>query len=97
MIVYQVKIMIEASIHNEWLLWMQTVHIPDMIATGLISTFQIWKASNSEEIEYCFNYYFSAMEDFERYQDEYAPKLKAHPKKKFPNQFKANRQVFFQL
>jgi len=97
MIVYQVKIIIEATAHKEWLQWMQTVHVPDMIATGMISSFQIWKASNTEEITYYYNYYFSTLEDYERYQNEYAPKLKAHPKKKFPNQFKANRKVFYQL
>ena len=63
MIIYQVKIIIQAAAHQEWLHWMRTVHVSDLIATGLISSYQIWKVDNPEEIEYCFNYYFANERD----------------------------------
>lgn len=33
MIIYNVTTNIEASVHDQWLKWMQTKHIPDVLAT----------------------------------------------------------------
>ena len=97
MIVYQVRITVNATAHDEWLHWMRTVHVPDVIATGLISSFQIWRAKNSEAVEYRYNFYFMDEKSFDKYQKEFATKLKAHPHERFPDQFKATRQIFHQL
>ena len=37
MIIYNVTINIEESVHDNWLNWMQHTHIPDMLATGKFS------------------------------------------------------------
>ena len=34
MIIYNVTVNIDESIHEEWLLWMKNVHIPDVMETG---------------------------------------------------------------
>jgi hypothetical protein len=96
MLIYQVKIIVSASIEEEWLQWMKTVHVPDMIATGLIRSFTILKPAEMEQV-YLFHYYFDSDSDYEHYQKQYAPKLKEHPTKKYPNQFKAERSVLHNI
>ena len=93
MLTYQVKITIDYSVEFEWLEWMKTKHVPDVIATGLVRSFQILKPINSEAL-YFFHYHFASEADFETYQFEFAQALKEHPQKKFTDLFTAEREVF---
>ena len=92
MLTYQVKIKIEPAVEKEWLHWMKTIHVPDVIATGLIRSFQILKPSGENQL-YLFHYHFNSVEDYHHYRAQFAPMLKAHPHKKFPNQFKVERDL----
>ena len=94
MMIYQVKIRIDKEIEQEWLQWMQEVHVPDMISTGLIKSCQILKPLENISSTYFFNYYFDSETDFEEYEKIHAPALRAHPKEMFPNKFEASRQLF---
>ena len=93
MLTYQVKIKVDLSIEEEWLEWMKTKHVPDVIGTGLIRSFQILKPESEEQL-YLFHYHFETQEDYETYKSDFAPVLKGHPKEKFPNQFTAERAIF---
>ena len=35
MIIYNVTVSVEESIKKDWLTWMQDVHIPEVMATGI--------------------------------------------------------------
>ena len=95
MLLYQVQISIEATTEQEWLQWMKTVHIPDLLATGLLSGHHVWKEqSDSPTPLYYFNYYFPNQAAFDLYQTDHAPRLKAHPVELFAGKFSANRKVF---
>ena len=91
MLTYQVKIKVDASIEKAWLHWMKTTHVPDMIATGLIRSFQVLKSQQA--CTYLFHYHFESKRDFDDYYKNYAPTLKKHPAQKFPNQFEAEREL----
>jgi len=93
MITYQVKIKVDESVEKKWLLWMKTEHVPDVIGTGLIRSFQILKSASEDQL-YHFDYHFNSIEDYHHYRKEFAPKLKAHPLEKFPNQFTAERELW---
>lgn len=92
MLTYQVKITVDKAIEAEWLLWMKTEHVPDVIATGLIKSFQIMKPEESDGV-YLFHYHFSNDSDYEEYQKNHAPALKAHVANKFPHGFEAERAI----
>lgn len=94
MLTYQVKVTVDALVEEKWLHWMKTVHIPDVIATGLIRSFHILKPEIGEERTYYFHYHFSSKADFDHYTQEFGPALKADVLEKFPDQFTASRQVF---
>jgi len=93
MITYQVKITIDPSVENEWLHWMKTVHVPDVIACGLVRTFQILKPTTTEHL-YHFNYNFDSHGAFEKYKQEFAPELKEDVLLKYPNLFTSEREIF---
>ena len=93
MITYQVTINVDAEIESEWLSWMKTEHVPDVIATGLVCAFHILQSESSKGV-YLFHYQFISRADFETYQSSYAPELKRHPAQKFPNSFNVERDVF---
>ena len=97
MILYQVKINIDPTVEKEWFHWMKTVHVPDLIATGLVATFDIWSPTDSDSPIYYFHYYFHTQEDLDNYQKNHAPKLKADVLERYPSQFTAERMILRQL
>ena len=94
MYIYNVTITLEKDIHNEWLRWMQEVHIPDVMRTGLFTEHKICKLITEElETTYAIQYTVRTMDDLHKYQKEFAPKLQAEHKNKFNGKFAAFRTV----
>ena len=93
MIIYQVKVVVQAEIEEEWLHWMKTKHVPDLLATGLVLSSQVMK-SLDEPHSYYFSYHFNNLDDYQQYLQQYAPELKSHPLKLFGDKFTATRELF---
>ena len=49
MIIYNVTVNIDYDVHDEWLHWMQTEHIPDVMRTGLFLEAKISRILAEEE------------------------------------------------
>ena len=92
MLIYQVKITIDAAVEAEWLHWMKTRHVPEVMASGLPASFQILKPE-APAFTYLFHYYFRDQEAYKQYQENHAPELKSHPAKMFPDLFVAERML----
>lgn len=95
MILYNVTINIESSVHDEWLEWMKSVHIPDVLATGLFVDNKIFKiiSDHEEGHTYSIQYFLNSMEDYKRYQKDFAPKLQEEHSAKYRNKFVAFRTI----
>lgn len=93
MITYQVKITIDPTVESDWLHWMKTVHVPDVIACGLVRSFQILKPTSKEHL-YHFHYNFDSHSAFEKYKQEFAPELKEDVLQKYPDLFTSEREIF---
>ena len=94
MYIYNVTITLEKEIHQDWLKWMNEVHIPDVMRRGIFTENKICKLITEEsEITYAIQYTFSAMEDLHKYQKEFAPKLQKEHADKFKGKFAAFRTV----
>ena len=50
MIIYNVAINIDESAHDQWLNWMQTKHIKEIIATGCFTSARLVKVLGDEEM-----------------------------------------------
>lgn len=96
MIVYSISINIDDSIHEEWLEWITTKHIPSVMETGCFKNGMIFRVLSPEPEEgesYVIQYYCDALEDLERYQIEHAAILQSEHKEKFEGKFTVFRTV----
>ncbi|WP_459210536.1 DUF4286 family protein [Aquimarina rhabdastrellae] len=80
MYIYNVTINVEDEIHNEWMLWMQNEHIPEMLATGKFSKALFTRVMVEEEMggtTYSVQYTTDSKDTLERYYTEDAETLRA--------------------
>jgi hypothetical protein len=93
MILYNVTVSIDESIHKDWLQWMRKVHIPDVMGTGLFLESRISKIHAAEQggMSFAITYMAKSMYDMEVYQKEHAPRLQKEHSEKFEGKFAAFR------
>jgi len=99
MILYNITINIDESVHDEWLEWMKSRHIPDVLATKLFieNKFFKIKSDNSDNEDeghtYSIQYYLNSMDDYEKYKKEFAGKLQAEHSEKYADKFVVFRTI----
>jgi phosphoribosylamine-glycine ligase len=79
MILYNVTINIHESVHDQWMDWMQTKHIADVLATGKFTSARMVKVLVEEEMggtTYSIQYTTDSKETLEKYYNEDAPRLR---------------------
>jgi hypothetical protein len=95
MIIYNVTISIDHSVHDDWIHWMRSVHIPDVMATGHFLEHKICKVLVDDDsgITYSIQYTASTMEDLEAYQKNEAPRLQKDHSDRYKDKFVAFRTL----
>jgi hypothetical protein len=97
MILYNVTINIDDSVHDEWLLWMQTEHIPAVIATGMFQYNKMYKILSrfAEETgtTYSIQYFAETLADYEIYKEVYAPAFQQETLSRYSDKFTAFRTI----
>ena len=98
MLVYNVQIVVDESVLDEWVEWMTTKHIPSVMATNCFTKSAMYRvvAPEPEEGEgetFVTQYYADTVEEYERYQIEHAAILQAEHKEKFGKKFTAFRTL----
>lgn len=96
MLLYNVTVKIEKSVHNEWLRWMLTKHIPEVMATGCFVRNQVGRLISHEEedgITYALQYYCKDGATLDHYMKEFAPALQQDHRERFGDKFVAFRTV----
>ena len=94
MYIYNVTINIENDVHDKWMDWMQTKHIPDMLATGKFSNAKMTRVVIEEEMggtTYSVQYTTNNKETLESYYKEDADKLRDEGNHLFGGKFIAFR------
>ena len=72
MIIYNVTvILLDPTIHEEWLNWMKTKHIPDVMNTGCFLSNKICRLMVDDEITYAIQYTCKDLATLEKYQQEF--------------------------
>lgn len=80
MYIYNVTIQLAHTIHDEWLHWMKTQHIPDVMATQCFTHYQfvrLLEVNEEDAVTYAVQYYAATKADYNRYLELYATKLRA--------------------
>jgi hypothetical protein len=95
MIIYNVTVNIENDVRDEWLSWMKTVHIPDVMATGCFIENKICKVLVDEEqgTTFSIQYTTATMEDLQEYQKTHAPRIQKEHTERYAGKFVAFRTL----
>jgi len=75
MIIYNVTIKIEWPIAEDWLQWMQDVHIPEILGTGCFEKHQLVRILQVDETDgptYAAQYYAPSLTKYDYYLKNYA-------------------------
>ena len=95
MYLYNVTLIVDESAADEWLEWMQTVHIPMVMATGKFLSSKLLRVVDSpnEGVTYCAQYLSETIAHYEEYQADIAPALQQDLNEKFKDRFVAFRTL----
>jgi hypothetical protein len=95
MLLYNVTVIIEDAAQEEWLQWMQEIHIPAVMETGKFVSNRLLRVVDSpnEGITFCVQYIAESLAEYEDYQLNHAPALQAELQTKFENRFVAFRTL----
>ena len=95
MIIYNVTINIDKEVETHWLDWMKNTHIPDVMQRELFIDCKISRvlAEETGGHTYAIAYSCKNMHNYEKYQNEFAPKLQAEHTNKFAGKFAAYRTL----
>lgn len=85
MIIYNVTVNIDESIHDEWLTWIKE-HIPQVLGTGKFDKATLTKVLVEEDmggLTYSIQYRSYSREALDAYYKEDAPRFRSEAQKKF--------------
>lgn len=88
MLLYNVTVGIDTDIELEWLQWMKTKHIRDVLNTGLFIDYKIYKVlhdNNDGTVSYSVQYFSDSLEKVVQYLEVFAPALVEEHRQKFNN------------
>ena len=95
-ILYNVTIKVETAIHTEWLDWMTTVHIPDVMATDCFESYRLTRILGDDDehgVGFAIQYVASDMDEFNKYQMAHAKRLQKEHSDRYANRYVAFRTL----
>ncbi len=96
MILYNVTINIDKDVEAEWLDWMKSTHIPDVMATGMFVRNEFYKLLgeiDNNGITYSVQYFAKSMAEVDLYLEKYAYELRKELLEKYKDKHVAFRTV----
>lgn len=95
MILYNVTVSIDPAVHIEWLDWMRTTHIPDVMATGCFVESRICRVHGEEDggITFAIGYIAPSQEKYDEYVAQHADALQREHGAKYDGKFAAFRTL----
>ena len=96
MILYNVTVKIEHAIQEDWTRWMRSVHIPDVMATGLFQSYkmcQLVSVDDTDGVTYAIQYFCTDMAAIYEYQQKHAARLQKEHSERYRNKYVAFRTL----
>lgn len=83
MIIYNVTVNVDGTVHEMWLAWMRNTHLPDMMATGHFLDARICRVLSEGDtgVTYAVQYTCSTMAEYERYITDHSERMRAESEK----------------
>ena len=95
-ILYNVTVIVDDSVIEDWKKWMINTHIPDVMKSGAFESYQMQKVlteGSEGGTTFAIQYLAHNMDEFERYQMEFAPLLQKEHQKRYNGKFGAFRTL----
>ena len=72
MFIYNVTVKIDTDLAADWLSWMQTTHIPDVMATGMFLNHRICRllSNDNDGLTYAIQYECTDLATLQRYSTQ---------------------------
>ncbi len=96
MIVYNVTVKVDLAVAADWLDWMKTEHIPEVLATGMFVSYRMLRILNDEDPDgksYAIQYTCKDHATLQAYLGSYAPALQKKHKDRYNNSYIAIRTL----
>lgn len=95
MILYNVTVSLDPQIEHEWIEWMRSKHIPDVMNTGCFLESRLSRVHGEEEggVTYAISYVAESHDKYDEYKAVYAPELQKEHGDKFAGSFAAFRTI----
>ncbi len=89
MIIYNVTTILEEEMHDQYLEFMQQVHMPEVMATGKFTSCELLRLTEpvNEGITYCAQYITDEAAKLEDYRKNQSARLQEDFKKRFENSY----------
>ena len=88
MIIYNVTVKIDNAVHDDWLNWMKTIHIPDVMQTGYFESHQMARVLLQDEkdgVTYAIQYTCKDLTTLQTYSAKAAPALQREALERYPD------------
>ena len=95
-IIYNITVLIDHQVHDEWKEWMVQQHIPQVMDTKCFESWRMSRilgADESQGINYAIQYIAPSMQVFIQYRDQHATKLQQEHKNQFGKYYVAFRTL----
>jgi hypothetical protein len=97
MIIYSVTVTMDQIIEADWVAWMRTKHIPEVMETGCFAAAHLQRlldpAPEPGVATYNVQYECPTMEAYEVYREIHAPALQADHSERYKDKFVAFRTI----
>jgi hypothetical protein len=96
MFLYNVTVGVDKEVETEWLHWMKSKHIPDVLNTGMFvhsKIYRILQDSDEGTVSYSVQYFAQSIDHVQQYLEVYAPVLIAEHREKFKDKHVAFRTL----
>lgn len=95
-IIYNVTVKVDPDIADNWLAWIISEHIPEILETKCFTDFRIVKLLEVDETDgptYAVQYFAESKADYNRYIEIHAPRMRKKSNDKWGEKFIAFRSL----
>ncbi len=96
MILYNITFNVSADIEEDFIQWMKSTHIPEILAKGIFHDhkfFRLLHESEDGSTNYCIQYFTETMDSMMDYEKNHAPSLRAKTQERYKDKAIAFRTL----
>ncbi|WP_026952600.1 DUF4286 family protein [Algoriphagus mannitolivorans] len=96
MILYNITINVTAEIEEDFISWMKTTHIPEVLNTGIFHDhkfFRLLHESEDGSTNYCIQYFTESIDKMMEYEKQHAALLRAKTQERYKDKAVAFRTL----